>query len=211
MKQLLPVLMTIAASIPGMAQEPEVMNGNVNLISKEYDSLSINGGLTFENLSIKNLLIINGRIQGKNLQCTIINSNGSLNVTGLQAQNIESHGTFLAKDIDVTGESILRGTIEITNAKLNQIKMSTTQTTFTNAEVRGNVILENIDKASDHLGGSFPQPQPQVLKLKGKSLILGDIIFENKGEVHVFDQARIEGKVINATVVRKAHNLPDEQ
>ncbi len=169
MKQLLPVLMTIAASIPGMAQEPEVMNGNVNLISKEYDSLSINGGLTFENLSIKNLLIINGRIQGKNLQCTIINSNGSLNVTGLQAQNIESHGTFLAKDIDVTGESILRGTIEITNAKLNQIKMSTTQTTFTNAEVRGNVILENIDKASDHLGGSFPQPQPQVLKLKGKS------------------------------------------
>jgi hypothetical protein len=39
--------------------------------------------------------------------------------------------------------------------------------------------------------------------LKGNSIVSGDIIFEKEGEVHLFDRAKVDGKVINAKVIEK--------
>lgn len=211
MKLLFPVIMAVGANISAIAQEPEVMNGSTHLISKEYDSLSINGALTFDDLIVKNLLIVNGRIQGKSLKCTTLNSNGSIDVNGLQAQNVKSHGAFVGENIYITDEAKLRGSIKITNGKLNKIRMLTTQATFINVEVSENVIFEKVSKGCDVVGFPSNQSLVQVLELKGKSLIIGDIIFEDKGEVHVFDQSKIKGKVINAKVVSKTQGLPDDQ
>ena len=47
------------------------------------------------------------------------------------------------------------------------------------------------------------QSSVQVLELKGRSLIIGDIIFEENGEIHLFDLAEVKGKIVNAKVIQK--------
>jgi hypothetical protein len=205
MKQILfTMFMTLVGfNVPALAKEVSMIDGSSHLTKGEYDSLKVNGHLTFNRLIIKDLLIVNGSIHGKNLECKTIKSNGSFDVDGFQAENVESNGSFTGKNIEVTGEAAFNSGVKITNGKLNDIKIATMRTTFTNAVVNGNILFKKVNKGKGFLGFASNQSSVQVLELKGRSLIIGDLIFEENGEIHLSDLAEVKGKIVNAKVIQK--------
>ena len=84
MKQILfTIFMTLVGfNVPATAKEVSTIDGSSHLTRGEYDSLKVNGQLTFNGLIIKDLLSVNGSIHGKNLQCKTVKSNGSFDVEG---------------------------------------------------------------------------------------------------------------------------------
>lgn len=205
MKQILfTMFMTLVGfNVPALAKKVLTIDGSSHLTKGEYDSLKVNGHLTFNRLIIKDLLIVNGSIHGKNLQCKTVKSNGSFDVNGLQAENVESNGSFTGKNIEVTGEATFNGGVKITNGKLNDIKIATMRTTFTDIVVNGNILFKKANKGKGFLDFVSNQSSVQVLELKGRSLIIGDLIFEEEGEIHLFDLAEVKGKIVNAKVIQK--------
>lgn len=98
------------------------------------------------------MLIVNGSINGKNLECKTVKSNGSFDVDGLQAENVEGNGSFTGKNIEVTGEAAFNGGVKITKGKLNDIKIATMRTTFTDIVVNGNIFLKKANKGKGFFG-----------------------------------------------------------
>ena len=109
MKQILfTIFMTLVGlNAPAIAKEVSTINGSSHLTKGEYDSLKVNGHLTFNGLIIKDLLIVNGSISGENLECKTVKSNGSFDVDGLQAGNVESNGSFTGQNIEIIGLSLI--------------------------------------------------------------------------------------------------------
>ena len=206
-KILFTIFMTLVGlNAPAIAKEVSTINGSSHLTKGEYDSLKVNGHLTFNGLIIKDLLIVNGSIHGENLECKTVKSNGSFDVDGLQAGNVESNGSFTGKNIEIIGEAVFNGGIKITNGKLNDIKIATMRTTFTNTVVNGNILFKKVNKGKgflDFVNTDVDFLGIQVLELKGRSLIIGDLIFEKDGEIHIFDPAEVKGKIVNAKVIQK--------
>ncbi|WHA06759.1 hypothetical protein N3Z16_01030 [Candidatus Megaera polyxenophila] len=203
-KILFTIFMTLVGlNAPAIAKEVSAINGSSHLTKGEYDSLKVNGHLTFNGLVIKDLLIVNGSIHGKNLECKTVKSNGSFDVDGLQARNVESNGSFTGKNIEIIGEAVFNGGVKITNGKLNDIKIATMRTTFTNTVVNGNILFKKVNNGKGFLDFVSNQSSVQVLELKGRSLIIGDLIFEEDGEIHLFDLAEVKGKIVNAKVIQK--------
>ncbi len=203
-KILFTVCMTLVGlNVPAIAKEVSMINGSFYLTKGEYDFLKVNGHLTFNGLVIKDLLILNGSIHGENLECKTVKSNGSFDVDGLQARNVESNGSFIGKNIEIIGEAVFNGGIKITNGKLNDIKIATMRTTLINTVVNGNILFKKVNKVKVFLDFVSNQSSVQVLELKGRSLIIGNLIFEEDGEIHLFDLAEVKGKIVNAKVIQK--------
>lgn len=187
-------------NIPAYAKNASIINGSSNLKHQVYDSLEVNGTLTFKDLIIKGSIVINGKIQGENLKCKNIKSNGSSEVDGFQAQNVRINGSFKGRNIEITEKSEFNGAIEITNGKLHNIQVVNTLSTLVDTNVSGNINIKKIDKG---FGCKSSASLVQVLELKGNSLVIGDITFEEEGAVHLFDKAKVQGKIVNAKIIEK--------
>lgn len=202
MKKILLVIFVVLLGLKNLAfaNEISVVNGGSHLNKGKYNSLEVNGNLEFKDLVIKNLLIVNGSIQGKNLKCKTMKSNGSVDVNGLQAQTIESNGLFLGKNTDIAGRSEFNGSLEITKGKLHDMQIASTRSTIIDTKVSGNIYIKKVNKGWSF--GLIGKPSIQILELKGNSLVKGDIIFEEGGAVHLFDKATVKGKIVNAKMVK---------
>ncbi|MDP5110046.1 MAG: hypothetical protein NWP47_01505 [Rickettsiaceae bacterium] len=193
------LIILFGLNIPAYAKNASIINGSSNLKQQVYDSLEVNGTLTFTDLTIKESLIINGKIQGKNLKCRNITSNGSFDVDGFQAQNVKTNGSFKGMNIEITGKSEFNGALEITNGKLHNIQVVNTLSTLVDTNVSGNINIK-IDKG---FGVRPSTSSVQVLELKGNSLVTGDVIFEEEGAVYLFDKSKVQGKIVNAKIIEK--------
>lgn len=194
------LMILLGLNVSAYAKNASIINGSSNLKQQVYDSLQINGALKFKDLTIKESLIINGKIQGKNLKCRNITSNGSFDVDGFQAQNVKTNGSFKGMNIKITGKSEFNGALEITNGKLHNIQIVNTLSTLIDTNVSGNINIKKIDK------GFRVRPSTssvQVLELKGSSLVTGDVIFEEEGAVYLFDKSKVQGKIVNAKIIEK--------
>lgn len=198
-------LIFISLTLPSysMAQTSTIttINNNISLNKEKYDSLTVNGSLSFNDLSVANTIIVNGSIEGQNLKCNTLQVNGRTSIDQLEAQEIKNNGLFKGKNIAITGNTEINGSIEITNGKLNTIHAAAIKAVFINSEITGSVIVKKAQRCWRFLGAT--EPPPQILELKEKSIILGDIIFEDPGEVHLFDASQIKGKVLNGQVIAK--------
>lgn len=193
----------LGLNIPAFAKDTSTINGSSHLNKGEYDSLQVNGSLTFKDLAIKDSIIINGSIQGKNLKCKTMESNGSVDVNGLKAKSVESNGSFSGENIEVTGELEVNGGLEVKNGKLHDIQIASTRSIIIDTQVNGNIRIKKVTEGWNFFGFKSNEPSPQILELKGNSLVRGDIIFEKDGEVHLFDRSKVEGKITNAKVIQK--------
>ena len=205
MKKILFIIfiLLLGLNTPAFSQDTSTINGSSHLNKGEYDSLEVNGSLTFTDLDIKDSIVINGSIQGKNLKCKTMESNGSVDINGLKAQSVESNGSFSGENIDIMGELEVNGRLEIKNGKLHNIKIASTSSTIMDTKVNGNIRIEKATGGWKFFGFKSNESSPQILELKGNSIVIGDVIFEKEGEVHLFDIAKVEGKVINAKVIQK--------
>jgi hypothetical protein len=166
------------------------INGNISLKQAQYDSLKVNGNFDFEDVEIKNYLKVNGNKKGKNLKCSEIKSNGSFNVDGLIVKDIENNGSFIGKNVEISGVGQFNGKVEITNCKLNDIEISSEKVIFTDCKINKLLI-----KRSD-----WHEKKKQVVELHGDSAI-GDIEFEKPGEIYSFDKSQVTGKIGNCQVI----------
>lgn len=195
--------MLLGLNVPAFAKNISTINGGSHLNKGEYDSLEANGAITFKDLAIKDSLVINGSIQGKNLKCKTMKSNGSVDVDGLQVQGVESNGSFSAENVEITGKSEFNGSLEIKNGKLHDIQIASTRSTIIETQVNGNIRIKKVNKGWNFFGFKSNESSTQILELKGNSLVSGDIFFEEDGEVHLFDGAKVEGKIVNAKAIQK--------
>ena len=147
---------------------------------------------------------IGGTLSGTGLNCQNIQLNGSSNIHGLQAENIVMNGEFLGKNIKISGIAEFYGTLEIENGELNQIQMSCKEPTFINTKISGNInITFSSYSKRTIINIIHNNTSPNIIKLKGNSIVFGDIIFENAGEVHLYDESEIRGKVTNGKIVKQ--------
>ena len=143
--------------------------------------------------------------------CQNIQVNGSSDIRGLQAENIVINGEFLGKNIKISGMAKFKGKLEIENGELNQIQMICEEPTFINTKISGNINITFSSYSYTHLFGfkrtiiniRHDNTSPNIIKLKGNSIVFGDIIFQNPGEVHLYDESEIRGKVTNGKIVKQ--------
>ncbi len=186
-------LILLALSALAVAQNGTV-NGVSDLNDKTYDSLEVNGTLTFKNLVVTKSIVTNGSVQGGNLKCQTLKTNGSADLKGLQAQNLESNGSFIGRDIAVTGKTELNGAAEIKSGKLNEVQISSEKSTIIDTKISGNIEVKKPGKLKSKI---------QILELKGKTEVTGNVTFEQDGELHLFDDAKVVGKISKAQVIRE--------
>jgi len=203
MKKILSIIFTIflGLNVSAFAKDISTINGSSRLNKVEYDSLEVNGDLTFGDLSIKDSLVVNGSIQGKTLKCKIFKANGSVDVDGFQAQDVKSSGLFSGENITVTGDAEFDGGLEIENGKLHDMQIASARSTIVDTQVNGNIRIKKVNKGWSFFGFKSNEPSAQILELKGNSFVNGDIFFEENGEVHIFDGAKVKGKIVNAKVI----------
>ena len=174
--------------------------------SNDGDSINIGGTLSGTGLNRKNIHV-RGDFSGIGLNCQNIQVNGFSNIHGLQAENIVINGEFLGKNIKISGIAEFYGRLEIENGELNQIQMSCEEPTFINTKISGNINITFSSYSDTHLFGFInirhDNTSPNIIKLKGNSIVFGDIIFKNAGEVHLYDESEIRGKVTNGKIVKQ--------
>jgi len=148
-----------------------------------------------------------GSVEGKNLKCHTIKFNGSADIDELQAQEVEINGSFSGKNIDIEGGAEFNGKIKIRTGKLHDIQIKSTKSTIIDTIVNGNICVNvNSNGWSFNLFDfkfTLSESLTQVLELKGDKSVIGDVIFEQDGEVHLFDGSKVEVKIINAKVIQK--------
>lgn len=194
----------LGLNITAFAKYGSTINGSSYLSKGEYDSLKINGNLTFKDLFVKDSIVINGSARGQKLKCHTIKSNGSIDVDGLQVQDVESNGSFSGKNIDIAGDAEFNGRVEIKNGKLHDIQIISTKSTFLKTQVIGDIFIKKIVKRSWLFFGFLShEPSTQILELKDHTIVSGNVVFEEDGEVHLFNGAKVEGQIIKARVIKK--------
>ena len=197
------VAVLMSLNVTAFANDQLVINGSTHLNKAEYDTLNVNGNLTFNHLIIKNSIVINGSVQGENLTCATFQSHGSVDINGLQAFSIVSSGSFKGNTITVTNASKFNGEVDIKKGHLQDLQIASTTPTFIDTEIHGNILIKKAKEGWDFFGFASHALSTQVLTLKGQTSVSGDISFEEDGEVHLIDGAKVEGKITNAKVIQK--------
>jgi hypothetical protein len=168
-------------------------SGSMDIENSAFNTLIVSGSLDFTNIKIKEILTVTGSASGKGLECKRLIVSGSL--TG--------------ENIIVTGDAVLSGGFEVTNAKMqghtnisggleakhsefHEIEMDSNEITLIDTMVH-NIIIKASSKYDT-----------QKIILKGKTIISGDIIFESgKGQIVADKQVVIKGKIEGAKLHKK--------
>lgn len=193
--QNLTVIILFLLNISVLANANETFYGSANLKEKEYESLLVNGSLKFENLVIRGTTSINGSIKGRGLKSNNLKVNGSVNIEAAKVQTVDISGSFLAKEVEIFGDSYFRGSIDIVNGQLSNMIIYSKNSVIEDTNVSGNIHIKKENNDNKH--------RPQILELKGNSTVTGDIVFDDKGEIYISDSSKIEGKITNAKIIRK--------
>lgn len=159
----------------------EVFNGPANLSLKFYDALSINGPanlkmvkaqsleikgtLQFHRLSVAGKADIKGSITGDYGQFGLLNVLGSLEVDHVICDDLIVKGAINAQYLDVKNQANIEGLLNVQHGKFKNITVKADKITLDEVIVDTIIVSKNQSN--------------QVLVLKGKTVINGDIIFES--------------------------------
>lgn len=188
---------------PSFAKTSSTINGFSSLKKAEYDSLKVNGNLECDDLIIQNSLFVNGKLNGKNLNCKTLTINGFAKINKMKAKKVLINGSFQGNNIEVKENAEFNGTVKIEKSELNTIQIKNKKSILIDTVINGKIDIKKNNKEICILGWKPTRKSKQVLELKGETKILGNITFEEEGEIHIFDHAKIEGKVTNAKIIKK--------
>ncbi|MBX9786976.1 MAG: hypothetical protein K2Y08_06530 [Alphaproteobacteria bacterium] len=206
MKQILPLLFCTACilqeaqaqSFMGVTtlekqnlQEASFM-GPTELKEITAKSLSVMGPLRFNHLKVEKAaeifgpvansefgafdsLIITGPFVAKNVTCSKLEATGPVDVTALQ----------------VSGATTIIGPLKAKKSAFQNLTITSDKVILEDSKTKDIVMKKNKDKK-------------QVIDLKGKTIVEGNIIFESgKGVVEQGSDVKIQGEVKGATVEKK--------
>lgn len=199
----------------------------INTILK--NSVTINGSLICDNLTIKDNLHVNGSLKGKNLivekafvngsvslansSVLLLNNNGRAQLEDFTVVNINSVGSCDLKNSTVTQTVYVVGKFEAMNCTCSIVHLCCTLATLDNTKVEKDVIFEESKSTTQgwfwrlpiiSYFFSSPTIHIQELYLKNGTVIKGDIVFKSrKGKIYCSYDSKIIGKVIGAEVIKK--------
>lgn len=180
--------------IQSQSKEAEFIKGVKIVANKEYNDLRVQGAFHFENIVIKNRLFGQGKVTGKGLICNKLQGQGSFKVENVQAKTINRMGLFSVQKLTVSSDATFQGKVKIIDGTLKNIFILSSKSIFKSSYIDGNISIKKSNDKHDRI---------QTLELKDGTIVSGDVIFEQAGEVHLYNGSQIKGKVINGMIIKK--------
>ena len=177
------IVISGAGDFSDVKLESAVVSGGAEAKNSEFKTLIVAGSLDFTNLKVTEIFTVSGDAQG----------------TGLECNRLVVNGSFIGKDIVATGDAIVKGNCDVTRAKMEAHAkifggFKALRSEFNDLEVNSNEITLSDSVAHDIIMSEHSRPQ--LIILKGKTIISGDIIFKSgKGEVMADKAVVIKGKI----------------
>ncbi|QQR53617.1 hypothetical protein IPH25_02005 [bacterium] len=176
------------------SKKAEFIKGVKSVANKEYNELHVQGPFHFENIVIKNRFFGQGKVTGKGLICNKLEGQGSFKVENVQAETINRMGLFSVQKLTVSSDATFQGKVTIVDGTLKNVFILASRSIFKSSYIDGNI---SIKKSNDKHG------RIQTLELKDGTVVSGDVIFEQAGDVYLYNGSEIKGKVVNGTIIKK--------
>lgn len=155
-------------------------------------SLSVMGPLHFNHLKVEKAAEIFGPVSNSEF-----GTFGSLFITGpfvaknVTCSKLEVTGPVDVTDIQVSGATTIIGPLRAVKSTFENITITSDQVTLEDSKTKDIIVEKNEDKK-------------QVLNLKGKTIVEGNITFESgKGIVKQGLEVKIQGEIKGATVEKE--------
>ena len=182
----------------------ETFSGNIHLVKKsindatligttrlddvQANSISASGSFKFNMLIVKGDTTVNGYVVGVNGKFNTLDIRGGLVGKNFEANVLKVVGPVDLERITVRDKTDIQGPLKAKNTNLQDLVVQASYITLHNVNVRNIVVRQN-------------ETKQQVLRLKGKTTVHGNIIFDSgTGHVRQGWQSKIEGDVTGATV-----------
>lgn len=220
MKILFPLFVSVLISSAFANAPSQVINGSGTLRDAHFDTVQVNGSLTFEKISIDQSLKVNGFLTGKGLECDDLKINGSTDIQNVKANSLEINGSLscenvhvqnvfsiygklTAKNFFVEDKCTIHGNFHIDKGTIAALSTSCMEGTLSGCTV-GQIDVRKNKKNFNFFGFSTEISSRQILELKNGTVVSGNIEFESEGgEVHLFDTSRVQGKVLRGKIIQK--------
>lgn len=200
---ILIILLSIFALTNNMfASYTTIINGSANMHGKKYISLKVNGELEFKGLTIDNFLKVNGSLKGEKLMCDNLNVNGNADIKKVEAREININGLFIGDKIDITGKAIFKGSLILKNSEFKKVDFEGNKVILFDSVINKGINFSKPKELSWNIFKSTSNT-PQILELRGNSAVYQDVKFDDKGEIHLYDNSIVNAKIINGKVIQK--------
>lgn len=170
--------------------------GPAKLEKVKFKKLNIHGTLEFNNLEVDGDALITGPIiNGYNGRFGLLKVIGSVKGRLINCNFFTIVGSLDVSDLTVKEDIYIVGTAKIDNSYLKNLEVASDEIILNNVEVKDIVIEKN--NPLNHTANK----QKQVLYLKGKTIVRGNISFQSrKGVIFIDKNATIIGKVNGAVI-----------
>ena len=209
-QKIITLLSTLLLCTAISASDTSILNGKSSLQDAQYDTLIVNGSFHAKNLTITNLLTINGSFNGEKIHCRHLSVNGSTDVSHLHAQSVQSNGSFYGQDITVTKDAQFSGQLRIKKGSFNEIHASSQNICLKETVVAKNILIKN-PQSSWLFWQQKDSSKPAVIEIGSGCVVQGDVVFEGpyEGTVLLSSTARIEGRVLNGNISTTTAKEPE--
>lgn len=196
--------------------------GSATLTDVKATTLSVLGGLIFHNLTVDNdanvagsvtkskngtfhNLSVLGKFEATDVTCKNLAVAGPVTAKNITCKQLEVAGPVTVTGLTVTGETSIAGPLtlkapkdpKMSQNKLQNLTVSAEKIALDTTDVQGDI---QVKQARGWLG----RDKKQVLQLKGKTTVKGNITFESgKGEIEQGPDVKVKGKITGATVKTK--------
>lgn len=200
--------------------------GSGTYTNVERTSLSVSGSLTFSHLTTSQGILVSGSASGEALRCRNLRVSGSLSGNEIACAQLSVSGSLTGKNIDCDSYAIsgaflvfnftatsggeVCGRFFAQNSSCRALTWRSDQgasgkTPF----VAENCSFDTITVKSESSNWNllfflWRSPSTPKIILKGSSRVTGNIIFEKEsGVIELWDEARVDGKIINGSIEKK--------
>jgi hypothetical protein len=185
--------------------------GSTHLTDIKAKELSVLGSLEFHNLTVEQDADVAGPItKSENGTFANLSVLGTFEASDIICKNLDIAGAVTATGLTVTGETSIVGSLNLKAPKdsskfpnnLHSLDISAETISLEDTNIERDIVVHTSlkNKAFKWLG----KEKKQVLHLLGKTNVKGNITFESGvGIIEQGPDAKIEGKVIGATVEKK--------
>ena len=156
------------------------------------ESLSVMGPFEFSNVMVEKNTTIEGPVlNSENGKFDSLNIKGPFTAKNIICKTFKVIGPVDVTHLKVEGDTSIMGSLKANQSQFENMSISADEIFLKDVDVKDIFIKKNMDKK-------------QVLQLKGKTLVKGNIAFESgQGIVELDSAAKVQGEIKGARVEKK--------
>ncbi|PCI73263.1 hypothetical protein COB28_04730 [Candidatus Dependentiae bacterium] len=200
----IPLMIVFCLAMHVVQAKEQIFSGATALEDITLEAIKVNGSFKGKNITIKKRANISGSCTCKKSKIGTLNSSGSCKIKDSDIKELNVSGSLRAENSKVEGNCTASGAVEFENMKVYgkttvsgacKIKSSTLQ----DFEYSGRKAeIKDTTLASIHVK-KLSERGIQTLELKGKTVVQGDVTFDDvDGLLEMDHEADIQGDIIKA-------------